>query len=119
MSSNTSSEGSEFATVLLQHAKGRAHDEATKALAEVVEAVKRLGKKGEVTLKLTVIPVKNDQTMVYLEDNITATVPKEPRNSLFFTDDHGGLHRNQPGLYGSVDADTIPTDGKSAGSGRS
>jgi hypothetical protein len=39
----------EFAAILVTHAKGRAHDTASKLLRELVEAVKLTGKKGDVT----------------------------------------------------------------------
>lgn len=46
----------EFATHFLQIDKGRVHDDATDRLAELVEAVERTAKAGELTIKITVEP---------------------------------------------------------------
>ncbi|MBU8834169.1 hypothetical protein [Mycolicibacterium goodii] len=110
----------EFATVLLQHNNGITHDQVTQKLAELVQAVKKEGRKGSITLSVTVLPVKKNNEMVYLQTTFATKIPQEePVAKLFFTDDKGGLHRNQPGLYGDVDADTIPgMDGKSRAAGR-
>lgn len=116
--SDPSNDPSEFASVLLQHAKGRAHDEATEKLKEAVEAVKRFGAPATVTVSFKVHPVKNNSTVVKLEDTVTAKIPTEPRSSMWFPDEDGALHRNQPGLYGDVDADTVATDSKTAASGK-
>lgn len=86
----------DFAAVFLGHAKGRAHTEASKKLAEVVEAVMETGKPGSVTVKLTVSRDKEIKSMVKLADSITAKVPIEPRRSMWFPDDDGQLHRNEP-----------------------
>ena len=86
----------EFAAVLMQHAKGRANDEATKVFAEAVEAVKRTGKKATVTVKFDIIPMKNNDTAVRLEDKVTSTIPEAVRSSIWFADDDGKLHRNDP-----------------------
>lgn len=51
-------QATEFATLLLTHAKGRAHDEATKKLREAVEAVQQTGKAASVTVKLDIKPVE-------------------------------------------------------------
>ncbi|OCB09266.1 hypothetical protein A5717_26180 [Mycolicibacterium porcinum] len=118
--SDKPSEVPEFATVLLQHNNGITHDQATKKLSELVQAVKKEGKKGTISISVTVLPVKKDNTMVYLQTSVAAKIPQEePAAKLFFTDENGGLHKNQPGLFGNVSADTLPAqDGKSAAAGR-
>lgn len=90
------SDPGEFASLLMQHAKGRAHDEATRLLAEAVEAVKRTGKKATVTVQLAVHPVKNNVEVVRIEDKVTSNIPDDPRSSMWFADDDGALHRNDP-----------------------
>lgn len=110
------SDSTEFATVLLTHAKGRAHDEATKSLREAVEAVKRTGKDATVTVKLTVKPVANVPNAFKLSDKVTATIPEDPRTSMWFADDDGGLHRNDPN-QGSLYDDAELKDGKTAAAG--
>ncbi len=111
-------DNNDFAVTFVQHAKGRANDEATAKLKQVVEAVKRSGKPGKIVVELVIKPVPNIADTFSVEDKVTATLPKEPRKSMWFGTDDGGLTRNQPGLYGPVSADTMPApDGKSAGAG--
>ncbi|MCC9182594.1 hypothetical protein [Mycolicibacterium mageritense] len=116
--SDNDSDHNDFAVTFVQHAKGRANDEATAKLKQVVEAVNRTGKSGKIVVELVVKPVPNIAGTFSLEDKVTATLPKEPRKSMWFGTDDGALTRNQPGLYGPVSADTMPApDGKSAGAG--
>uniref|UniRef100_A0AAU8GP54 Head-to-tail stopper n=1 Tax=Mycobacterium phage Farewell TaxID=3158893 RepID=A0AAU8GP54_9CAUD len=116
---SSNSDTNDFAVTFIQHAKGRANDEATAKLKEIVEAVNRTGKSGKITIELTVKPVPNIPGTYSLEDKITHTPPKEPRKSMWFAAADGGLTRDQPGLYGPITADTMPAhDGKSAGAGR-
>lgn len=118
MPDNNTSDPTDFAVTFIQHAKGRANDEATAKLKEIVEAVNRTGKPGKITIELTVKPVPNIAGTYSLEDKITHAPPKEPRKSMWFATADGGLTRNQPGLYGPISADTMPApDGKSAGAG--
>lgn len=86
----------EFATILLTHAKGRAHDEATSKMRELVEAVQRLGKSGSISITLSVHPVENNREVVRIQDSVKASIPTEKRSSMWFPDDDGGLHRNDP-----------------------
>ena len=84
-----------FTDVLGELGAGQTLDTLTDDLAEVVGAVKATGKNGELTLKLTVKP--NGAYGVSLADKITTKIPKEDRGeTLFFTDDDGGLHRRDP-----------------------
>jgi uncharacterized FlaG/YvyC family protein len=92
----STTEPTEFATVLLTHAKGRAHDEATAKLAECVEAVQRLGKAASVTVQLSIHPVENNREVVRIQDKVSASIPAEKRSSMWFPDDDGALHRNDP-----------------------
>lgn len=110
-------EKQDFAAVLMQHAKGRAHDEASTKLSEAVQAVKETGKSAEVTVKLTINPVKNNSTVVQIEDRVTYKVPTEPRTSMWFPDDAGALHRNDPN-QGELWEKTPAADNKSAAAGR-
>lgn len=90
---------SEFAAVLTQHAKGAAHDKATKLLSEAVEAVRQTGKNASVTVTLKLSAVKNNSAVVSIEDSITAKIPEEKHGSMWFSDESGGLHRNDPTQY--------------------
>src|SRR5579875_2496338 len=86
----------EFAAVLLQHAKGRAHDEASEKMREAVEAVKRTGKDAKVIVELAIKPVPKIPNAFRIEDKVTAKIPDDPRTSMWFADEQGGLHRNDP-----------------------
>lgn len=94
----------EFAAVLMQHAKGTAHDKATKLLSEAVDAVRQTGKNASVTVTLKLSAVKNNPNVVAIEDTVTAKVPEEKRGSMWFSDDSGGLHRNDPNQESLFDA---------------
>lgn len=113
-----SKNATDFSVILVGHHKGRAHDEATKLLSEAVEAVKATGKSAKVTVELSIHPVKNNKSIVRIEDKVTSSTPREPRSSVWFPDDAGALHRNDPNqgeLWGEK-ADTA--DGKSTAAGR-
>lgn len=110
-------EPQDFGAVLLQHAKGRAHDEASKLLKDAVEAVKRTGKPASVTVKIAVKPVANVPNAFKLSDNVSATIPEDPRTSMWFADDEGALHRNDPN-QGSLYDESDVRDGKAAAAGR-
>lgn len=106
----------EFAAILLQCEKGLVHDKASELMREAVAAVKDLGKAAEVTIKLTITPVKNNTRVVQIEAKPSAKIPEPPRSpSIFFADDNGGLHRNDPTQR---EFDYEPADGKSAAAGR-
>ncbi|MFV8317073.1 hypothetical protein [Mycobacterium sp. 23] len=110
-------QATEFATLLLTHAKGRAHDEATKKLREAVEAVQQTGKAASVTVKLDIKPVDKIPNAFRIQDSITAKIPEDTRTSMWFGDDQGGLHRNDPNQRSLYDDDE-PADKKSAAAGR-
>jgi hypothetical protein len=86
-----------FTDILREMRKGAVVDELTDQLATVVRGVLATDKPGAVTLTLTVKPQgKGDNAMI-----IAAKVGvKEPRDdlpdSIFFADDDGDLHRNDP-----------------------
>ncbi len=84
-----------FTDVLGELSAGSTLAALTEDLAQVVSAVKETGNQGEVTLKLTVKP--NGENRVVIADKITSKIPKPERgSSLFYADDDGGLHRNDP-----------------------
>lgn len=87
----------EFATILLQCEKGLVHDKASELLRDAVAAVKELGKDAEVNIALKITPVKNNPRVVQIVGKPTAKIPEPARPpSIFFADDNGGLHRNDP-----------------------
>lgn len=106
----------EFAAILLQPGLALEHDRASKLLREATAAVKDLGKAAEVNIRLRIEPVKNNNSVVQIAARATAKVPQPPTVSkIFFADDEGGLHRNDPN-QGSLYEET--TDGKTAAAGR-
>lgn len=90
-------EHTEFAAVLMQHNRGTAHAEASRALAEVVEACKRTGKKGSVTVRLDIEPQPKMGNVIKVTDHVVSKVPAADRvGSMWFPGEHGDLHRNDP-----------------------
>jgi hypothetical protein len=55
---------------------GYALDQATKALPELIRAVKETGKKGKIVLVLEVIPDKNDDRLVKLKPDFKLDTPR-------------------------------------------
>lgn len=90
-------EKQEFAAMLVQHGKGLVHDQASELLRKATAAVKDLGKPAEINIKVKITPVKNNTRVVQVDAKATAKIP-EPITppAIFFADDDGGLHRNDP-----------------------
>lgn len=87
-----------FADWLREQSGGRTHDDLTEALAEVVTAVGDTGKKGTVTLTITVAPLdKNGGSALTVTDAIKKAVPQhDRRKSIFYGDKAGNLLRDDP-----------------------
>lgn len=86
-----------FAQFLQEARRGGLHTEMSEQLADLVSAVRETGKKGSITLKLTVEPSKDDDAMIVVHDDCKVTLPRiTQRPSLFFPDEHGNLHRRDP-----------------------
>lgn len=111
------SNATEFASVLIGHNKGRAHSAASKLLRDAVDAVKSTGRKATVTVTLEIKPMKNNFRVVQIGDKVNATIPEEKSDSVWFTDEDGGLHRNDPDQLRMEYGET-PVDGKTAAAGR-
>jgi|SRR5215469_7544112 len=85
-----------FADVLLELSKGRVHNDASFALQDLVAAVADTGKKGSLSLVITVTPSKADgQVEVTAEVKTKPPTPK-PATSLFFVTDDHNLSRENP-----------------------
>lgn len=87
-----------FAAVLQELAKGRVHEEASQALADLTAAVVETGKKGTLTLVITVgaFSKANVDTLA-VTGQVTAKPPLSPAPaSVFFPDSAGNLHRHDP-----------------------
>lgn len=105
----------EFASVLITHAKGIAHDEASKKMQEAVAAVKLTGEAATVTVTLKFTPVKKIPNALKMETVVTAKIPKDAPTSMWFADDANGLHRNDPNQR---EFDYQNTDSKTQASGK-
>lgn len=85
-----------FADVLTEINRGRDHTELSNELQALVQAVRDTGKKGSLTLSLTVVPSKVDNGLEIIA-GIKTTLPKFDRSaSLFFADEEGNLTRTDP-----------------------
>lgn len=113
----TPADATEFATLLETHRKGLAHDEASRKLREAVTAVQLTGKPATVTVKIAIKPVEKIPNAFRIQDTITASIPQEPRTSMWFGDEEGGLHRNDPNQR-EFDYTTTASDGKTAAAGK-
>lgn len=88
----------DFIVVLATHDKGRAHAEASKALAECVDAALNTGKKGgQVKLTVKVDPMESGAVRLILD--VTSSPVKDPAGSIWFTDGEGHLSRDNTGLF--------------------
>ena len=100
-----------FADFLAQ--QGRAHDELTQGLHEVIAAVKETGKAGSVTLTIKVEPDKKATGIFRISDNVNIKAPAHDRGArIYFSDASGNLTRsdpNQPELEGLRDVSAPAT----------
>lgn len=91
-------EVTDYTAVLMQHDKGRAQVEASRALAECVDAALATGKKGgSVTVKTTVEPLESGA--VKLSITVESKPVKDPAGSIWFADGEGRLSRDNAGLF--------------------
>ncbi len=88
--------------------KGRFLIEAQAMLQDVVKAVGATGKKGSLTIKLTIVPA--DTGVVLVLDELNPKIPQPNKASTtFYAEEDGSLHRedpNQKELEGIVDMKT-------------
>lgn len=98
-----------FADVLRDLGKGQVADEAAVLLADLVQAVRAHGKQGTFTLTVKVAPMKGSQRNVVVAAQAKTSPPAgEPIAAVFFDDDAGNLHRNDP-LQGELDLREVNT----------
>lgn len=84
-----------FADFLAQ--QGRAHEELTEGLHEVIAAVKDTGKAGSVTLVIKVDPDKKASGIFRISDQVTIKTPQHDRGTrIYFADKAGNLTRSNP-----------------------
>lgn len=85
-----------FAAFLTEQRNGALHDELSNALADLVAVCVETGKKGTLTLKISVLPQKDEVTMLVTDDVKTAAPKHDAKPALFFPDEHGNLLRSDP-----------------------
>lgn len=84
-----------FADFLAEHNNGAGHNLAGEKLHELVAAVRDTGKKGSLTLTLS-IEAMDEDTLVTVID-VATKVPKPPsKAAVFFVTDDGNLSRSDP-----------------------
>ena len=106
--------GNNFVAVLTQLRRGAAVVDASEGLAEVVKAVRENGKKGKLSLTITVVPLSKGDA-VDLVCEVTVKVPKPNKgSSLFFVADDGTLLRNDP-RQGELKLTVLAAPAKPAG----
>lgn len=90
-------EPKQFAQFLIEHAKGKSHDELSYRLRDLLEAIESTGKGGSITYRLTIKPEPRADHAVVITDEIKSSVPNLDRPaSIFFIDDSFRLQRNDP-----------------------
>jgi hypothetical protein len=96
----------DFALFLMEHAKGRSHDELSMALRALVLAVAETGKPGKLTYTVTIRPQAKVEGAVLIADAIKVALPELDRaESIFFTTESGDLSRTDPhqaSLFGDL-----------------
>lgn len=87
-----------FADFLREHGRGRTHDELGEALHTLIARVKDTGKKGSITLSISVEPMKKaDERMVVVADKIAIKLPEHDRPAaVWFVGKDGNLQRDDP-----------------------
>jgi len=86
-----------FADVLAKISRGAVLDEATLSLGALVQAVTSTGRKGSLTVTLSVAPMKGSPGQVTVSAAVGVKEPKDDAHAgVFFTDDTGRLSRNDP-----------------------
>ena len=80
-----------------EHSRGTLNEDMTAAIRNVVQAVTDLDKKGTVVLKLTIEPAGRHGRTVAIGGEVEEKPPAPaPELSVYFPDEKGGLHRNDP-----------------------
>ncbi|MFE4718365.1 hypothetical protein ACFRLW_18360 [Streptomyces sp. NPDC056728] len=102
----------DFAVFLLQHSRGEAHGQISGELRELLAAVQEHGRKGSLTVKVTVEPPKGHvdgaPVLVTIESDVKAPRPIAPP-AMYFVDDDGRPTRNDPRQTAAFDVRDLST----------
>jgi len=108
----TTPQEGEFAVFLIQHSRGEAHEQISTEFHELLAAVQEHGRKGSLTIKITVEPPKGHvdgaPLLVGIESDIKAPKAIAPP-SMYFVDDEGRPTRNDPRQTAAFDVRDLPT----------
>lgn len=86
-----------FADWLREQSSGKTHDELSEALHTLIAKVLDTGKKGSLTLTVSLAPLKDDIEVLIVSDEIKLKLPEHDRKaSMFYPDDMGNLSRTDP-----------------------
>ena len=98
-----------FFSALRELRTGATLDELDSALAEVVSAVKTIGKPGEITLRIKILPGRGASYLV-ISDDVTVKVPKVDRaDTIFFPLSDNTLTRTDPNQL-ALGLKMVPSD---------
>lgn len=99
-----------FADWLQEQAKGRTHNELGEGLHDLIARVKDTGKKGSLTLTVTVEPMKKDPALLVVSDVINLKLPEHDRPAaVYYADDDGNLTRDDPNAIPFESLREVPT----------
>lgn len=94
-----------FADVLASINRGALADEAAALLANLVQEVSHIGKKGRLTITIDVAPFTGGGDTVALSGHASVKPPaRDPHAGVFFFDEAGALTRNDPRMNTLFDA---------------
>lgn len=96
MTDKNTKDGKPFASWLCEQAGGKTEAELTEGLRDLVNRVGDTGKKGSITLAVTVAPMKGDPSMLVVSDEIKLKLPEHDRKASIFWQKDGQLLRNDP-----------------------
>jgi len=86
-----------FATFLIEQNRGKTHQELSFGLRDLVAKVEDTGKKGSLTLTITIEPLKGNEDALQVSDVIKLNLPEHNRGaSIFFRGKDGNLQRDDP-----------------------
>jgi hypothetical protein len=87
-----------FAATLQEIAKGTFHLRVSDELRQLTTAVTETGKKGTLTITLTVAPIKpgNTTNLIATAQSVLKAPAAEAPSAVFFSDRHGNLTREDP-----------------------
>lgn len=97
MIESTTGERPSFADVVANINHGALVDEAGALLADLVQEVSHVGRKGKLTLTIEVAPFTGGGDTIRISGRAAVTAPsRDPHAGVFFYDEAGALSRNDP-----------------------